>query len=324
VLQEVVTVLDGVRRAAPAIRITHVKGCDVTGRRLDEIDAARRAASDADVALVVVGENEWQARRGDERTGTSGEGFDAATLELTGMQEELVRAVVASGTRTVVVLVNGRPLATRWVAEHVPAILEAWIPGERGGEAVAEVLFGDVNPSSKLPVTIPRHAGQLPVAYNQPRSKAYLLQKGWGVRYVDLDPTPLFPFGHGLSYTRFEYANLRLAAAAIGANESLELRVDVRNSGARDGMETVQLYLRDVVASVSTPVLQLQGFQKVALAAGTSATLTFRLTPASLALYDQRMRRVVEPGEFEVMIGASSADIRLSDRFTVRAAPHRR
>jgi len=141
---------------------------------------------------------------------------------------------------------------------------------------------------------------------------------------VDLDPTPLFPFGHGLSYTRFEYANLRLAAAAIGANENLELRVDVRNSGARDGMETVQLYLRDVVSSVSTPVLQLRGFQKVALAAGASATLTFRLTPASLALYDQHLRRVVEPGEFEVMIGASSADIRLSDRFTVRAAPARR
>jgi beta-glucosidase len=324
VLQEVVTVLEGVRRAAPGIGITHVKGCDVIGRRLDEIERARRAAKDAAIALVVVGENEWQARRDGGRTGTSGEGFDAATLELTGMQEELVRAVVESGTRTVVVLVNGRPLATRWIAEHVPAIVEAWIPGERGGEAVAEVLFGDVNPSGKLPVTVPRHAGQLPVVYDQPRSKAYWLQKGWGVRYVDLDPAPLFPFGHGLSYTRFEYDNLRLGSKTIGANEDLELRVDVRNSGGRDGMETVQLYLRDVVSSVSTPVLQLRGFQKVALAAGASATLTFRLTPASLALYDQRMRRVVEPGEFEVMIGASSADIRLSDRFTVRAAPQGR
>jgi beta-glucosidase len=322
VLQDVVTVLEGVRAAVPGARVTHVRGCDVTPSPLDEITKAKQAASEADVAIVVVGENEWQARRGEERVGTSGEGFDAATLELTGRQEDLVRAVVAAGKPTVVVLINGRPLATRWIAANVPAIVEAWVPGERGGEAVAEVLFGDTNPSGRLPVTVPRHAGQLPVVYSQPRSKAYWLKEGWGVRYVDLDPTPLFSFGHGLSYTTFEYSNLRLGATEIRPDGALDVSVDVRNSGARRGAETVQLYVKDVVSSVTTPVLQLRGFRKVALAPGEKTTVTLTLTPRDLSLYDQRLRRVVEPGEFEVLVGASSADIRLRGNFAVTPAPN--
>jgi beta-glucosidase len=321
VLQEVVTVLEGVRKGVPRSRIEHVRGCDVTGRATDEIEPARQAAKRADVAIVVVGENEWRARRGDERTGTSGEGFDSATLELTGMQEDLVRAVAETGTPTVVVLINGRALATRWIAEHVPAVVEAWIPGERGGEAIAEVLFGDTNPSGKLPVTIPRHVGQLPVVYDQPRSKAYWLAKGWGVRYVDLDPSPLFPFGHGLSYTTFDYSGLRLSAKQIGTHGQLDVTLDVRNTGKRAGLETVQLYVRDVVASVSTPVMQLRGFRKVALEPGAATAVSFTLTPAQLSLYDRQLRRVVEPGAFEVLVGASSADIRLSGSFEVRPGP---
>jgi len=319
VLQHVVTVLEGMRTAAPAARVTYVRGCDVTGRSLDEIAKARQAAGEADAAIVVVGENEWQAHRGEERTGTSGEGFDSATLELAGRQEELVREVAAAGKPTVVVLINGRPLATRWIAEHVPAIVEAWSPGERGGEAVAEVLLGDTNPSGRLPITVPRHAGQLPVVYSQPRSKAYWLKEGWGVRYVDLDPTPLFPFGHGLSYTTFEYSNLRLGASEIPPDGTLAVSADVRNTGQRAGAETVQLYVKDVVSSVTTPVLQLRGFRKAALAPGEKATVRFTLTPDDLSLYDQRMKRVVEPGEFEVMVGASSADIRLRGAFAVSA-----
>jgi beta-glucosidase len=318
VLQDVVTVLEGVRAAAPAARVTHVRGCDVTPSPLDEIARAKQAASEADVAIVVVGENEWQALRGEERVGTSGEGFDAATLELTGRQEELVRAVVAAGKPTVVVLINGRPLATRWIAANVPAVVEAWIPGEKGGLAVADVLFGDTSPSGRLPVTVPRHAGQLPVAYDQPRSKAWWLKNGWGRPYVDLDPTPLFPFGHGLSYTTFEYSSLRLGAKEIRPGGTLDVSVDVRNTGARAGVETVQLYLMDVVTSVTTPILQLRGFRKVALGPGERATVTLTLTPRDLALYDRQMRRVVEPGEFEVMVGASSADIRLTGSFFVR------
>jgi beta-glucosidase len=317
VLQQVTTVLDGVRAALPGGRVDFVKGCDVKGP-LDEISKAAAAARAADAAIVVLGENEWQARDGERRTGTSGEGFDSATLELTGRQEELARAVLAANPRTVVVLINGRPLATRWIAANVPALLEAWIPGERGGQAIAEVLFGTVNPSGRLPVTVPRHAGQLPVHYDQPRSKDYWLKHGWGVRYVDLDPTPLFPFGHGLSYSRFEYSNLRLSAKEIGSAGEIEVRVDVKNTGSRPGVETVQLYLHDVVSSVGTPVMQLRGFRKLPLAPGETATAALTLRPVDLALLDPHLRRVVEPGEFEVRVGASSADIRLTDRFTVR------
>jgi len=318
VLQHVVTVLEGIRKAAPLSTVTHVRGCDVTESAHDDVEAAADAARRADVAVVVVGENEWQARRGEERTGTSGEGFDAATLELTGRQEDLVRAVVDTGTPTVVVLVNGRALATRWIAEHVPAVVEAWIPGERGGDAVAEVLFGDTNPSGRLPVTVPRHAGQLPVVYNRPRSKTWWIEKGWGRPYVDLDPSPLYPFGHGLSYTTFEYANLRLSAPEIDADGRVDVTVDVRNTGARPGTETVQVYVRDVVSSVRTPDLQLRGFRRVALGPGESRSVTMPLGGRELALVDVDLRRVVEPGAFEVLVGASSADIRLRGTLSVR------
>ncbi|MBN1559808.1 glycoside hydrolase family 3 C-terminal domain-containing protein [candidate division KSB1 bacterium] len=319
VLQDIVTVLDGLKQVAPDIDLTYVKGCNVTGEKLNEIANARDAAAGADVAVVVLGENEWQARDEDgERVGTSGEGFDAATLELTGLQLLLVEAVVATGTPTIVVLINGRALATRWIAAQVPAIIEAWIPGEKGGQAIAEVLFGDVNPSGKLSVTIPRHAGQLPVYYSHPKSKRHWLEHGWGIAYADLDPSPLFPFGHGLSYTTFEYSNLTFDKKEMGPGATATISVDVKNSGDRPGKEVVQLYIEDLVASVETPVLQLRGFDKVELQAGESKTVLFQIGPEHLALYDQHMQRVVEPGEFRVKIGASSADIRCEDVLVVK------
>ena len=319
VLQEIITVRKGFQIVAPQCKINYVKGCNVTGAELNEIAKAVKAAKSADVAVVVLGENEWRAhdQRG-QRVGTVGEAFDAATLELTGLQEQLVQAVFAAGTPTIVVLIKGRALATRWIAENVSAILEAWIPGEKGGQAVAEVIFGDVNPSGKLPVTVPRHAGQLPVYYNYPKSKRYWLNEGWGVRYVDMAPTPLFSFGHGLSYTTFSYDNLRFSADEIGRDDSLHVSVDVQNTGTRAGAETVQLYIEDVIATVSTPVQQLRGFEKIRLLPGEKKTVTFTLTPADLALYNPQMQRVVEPGEFKVMIGAGSTDIRLTDRFWIR------
>jgi len=218
------------------------------------------------------------------------------------------------------VLVNGRPLATRWIAENVPAILEAWLPGERGGQAVAEILFGDTAPSGKLPVTVPRHAGQLPVTYDQPPSKAYWLKDGWGSRYADLEPTPLFPFGHGLGYTTFELAGLRLSAREVPADGAVDVAVDVRNTGGRAGTETVQVYVRDLVSSVTTPVQRLRGFRRVSLGAGEAAAVAIPIRVADLALYDRALRRVVEPGEFEVMVGTSSADIRQRATFSVTAA----
>ncbi len=316
VLQDVTTILEGLRSVvSPQTKVNYVKGCNVAGAELNEIDRARQAAAASEAAVVVVGENEW---RKPDKKGTVGEGYDAATLELTGLQEELIRAVAGTGTPTVVVLVNGRPLAARYVAEHIPAVVEAWVCGEKGGRAVAEVLFGDVNPSGKLSVTIPRHAGQLPVYYNSAKSKEYWLTNAWGRPYTDLDPKPLYPFGHGLSYTTFDYGNLKLGAAKIGPGEPVEVSVDIKNTGERAGRETVQLYVRDMISSVSTPVMELRGFEKVGLEPGETKTVKFVLKPADLALLDRHLERVVEPGEFKVLVGSSSEDIRLSRSFVVR------
>jgi beta-glucosidase len=315
VTQEITTILAGIKRTvSPRTRVSHVRGCDVIGTKVNEIRQAREAAAGADAAIVVVGENEWQKKDGQ---GTSGEGYDAATLELTGLQQELIEAVAATGTPTVVVLVNGRPLAIRRAAERVPAILEAWVSGEKGGQAVAEILFGEQNPSGKLPVTIPRHAGQLPVYYNAKKSKAYWIEQGWGKPYVDMDPKPLFPFGHGLSYTRFEYADLRTSSGKIGPEGTIVISADIRNAGSREGEEVVQLYLQDVISTVATPAKALRGFARVRLEAGRKTTVKFELTPDDLALYDKDLKRVVEPGEFRIFIGGSSEDIRLKGSFVV-------
>jgi beta-glucosidase len=314
VLQPVTTVLEGIRQLAPGARVTHVKGCDVVASKLDEIEAARQAARNAQVAIVVVGENAWDATSGHP---TNGEGYDAATLELTGRQQELVKAVFATSTPTVVVLVNGRPLAIPWIAEHVPAIVEAWLPGEKGARAVAEVLFGDYNPGGRLPVTVPRHAGQLPVYYNRPPSKDYWIERGWGRRYADLNAKPLWDFGYGLSYTSFEYSNLRIEPRQIRAGGEVSVSVEVANTGSRAGAEVAQLYLRDVISSVTTPVKQLRGFERVVLKPGEKRTVRFMLTMDDLSLLDRTLKRVAEPGEFQVMVGRSSEDIRLRGAFAV-------
>ena len=214
-------------------------------------------------------------------------------------------------------LVNGRPLSTRWAAEHVPAILEAWLPGERGGEAVADLLFGDHEPEGRLPITVPRHVGQLPVAYDHKPSKAYWIRDGWGKPYADMSPEPLFEFGHGLSYTRFAYTNLRIAPSGIGHGGTVEVSVDVSNEGKRAGQEVVQLYLRDPVASVVVPVQRLRGFEKVSLAAGEARTVRFTLRPLDIALLDADLRWTVEPGTFEVAVGSSSRKLPLTGRFEV-------
>jgi beta-glucosidase len=308
VLQNVTTVLDGIRqKAGPAARISYVKGCDVLGNDRSGFAAAEKAAKEAEIAIVVVGENE---RRAAGNQGTNGEGKDVASLDLTGVQEDLIRAVYATGTPTVVVLINGRPLSTRWTAENVPAIVEAWLPGEKGGLAVAEVLFGDYNPSGRLPISIPRHAGQLPVYYNYKPSKLR-----W--HYVDMSADPLYPFGHGLSYTRFEYSGLRISPPKIRRAASVQVSVDVANAGGQAGEEVVQLYLTDPIATVSRPVQELKGFRKIALKPGEKKTVEFTLTPEDLSLLDRNLERVVEPGEFRVMVGHSSADIKLKGSFEV-------
>lgn len=301
ILQDIVTVLEGIRaKAAPGTKVLHVQGCEVMGERVNQIREAREAARQAQVAVVVVGES----RR------TNGEGRDVASLDLTGMQEELIEAVHATGTPTVVVLINGRPLSVRWAAENIPAIVEAWLPGEQGGTGVAEVLFGDVNPSGRLPVTFARHSGQLPVYYNHTATSS---RRG----YVDLPGTPLWPFGYGLSYTKFEYDKLEISPARIRPDGEVQVAMQVTNTGNRAGQEVVQLYVNDLLSSASRPVLELRGFEKVSLQPGESRRVRFTLTPEDLSYFDAEMRRVVEPGSFEVLAGASAADIRLKGSFDV-------
>lgn len=320
--QHVVTILEGIRaKVGPETKITAAKGCRVLGSDTSGFAEARRAAKNADVAIVVVGENQGQNGVDEEKDlPTDGEGHDVASLDLTGVQEDLIKAVQETGTPTVVVLVNGRPLSTRWTAEHVPAIVEAWRPGERGGQAVADVLFGDYNPSGRLAITIPRHVGQLPAYYNYKPSKAYWIAQGWtrNRAYVDMPASPLYPFGYGLSYTNFEYSNLHIEPVEIHSAGNARVSVDVKNMGSRAGVETAQLYVHEAFALVSTPVKQLRGFERVALERGETKTVTFALTPEDLQLLDQDMHWVVAPGDFEIMVGKSSDDIQLKGTLRVR------
>jgi beta-glucosidase len=301
ILQHVTTVVEGIKAAvSPQTKVTHVRGCDITGADKGGFDKAVKAAREADVAIVVVGESQHD-------THTDGESHDVASLDLSGVQEELIRAVFETGTPTIVVLINGRPLSTRWTSEHVPALVEAWEPGERGGEAVADVLFGNYNPDGRLAISVPRHAGQLPIYYNYKPSKADRIGQG----YVDMPATPLYPFGYGLSYTKFDYGNLRIEPAEIHPGGEAHVSLDVKNTGDRAGVDTVQLYIHEKYAPVSTPVKQLRGFERVALNQGETKTVTFKLAPEDLQLLDIDMHWKVVPGDFEIMAGKSSADITL-------------
>jgi len=231
---------------------------------------------------------------------------------LPGAQEALLQAVAATGVPVVLVLINGRPLSIQWAADHIPAILECWYVGEAGGTAVAETLFGTNNPGGKLPITFPRSVGQIPAFYNHKPSA----RRG----YLFHDNTPLFPFGHGFSYTTFAYSALEIMPQAIPPDGEATISVTVTNTGQRAGDEVVQLYLRDCLSSVTRPVRELKGFQRLTLQPGESRRVAFTLTPANLALLDEAMHLVVEPGEFAVMVGGSSVgDGVVNGRFTVTA-----
>jgi beta-glucosidase len=244
--------------------------------------------------VLVIGTNESVSREAwsDQHLG------DVADLSLMSQQEDLFDALLPIGKPLAVVLINGRPLAIPRVAERAPAILEAWYAGQEGGTAIGEAVFGDLNPGGKLPVTVPRHVGQLPVYYNR-RPTSFR-------SHLDLGREPLWPFGHGLSYTTFSLANLRVTPSTIGSAGRAIVTVDVTNTGSRGGDEVVQLYLRDVVSSVTRPAKELRGFERVTLAPGARTTVTFTLGPEALSLIDRHMQRVVEPGRFEVMVGTSS------------------
>jgi beta-glucosidase len=318
--QEVSTVLAGIKqKISPATKVLYAKGCEVIGGKSD-FDGAVAVARKADVVVMVMGEHPRNAGRGDIRA-TDGEGWDVASLDLTGDQEAVVKAVEATGKPIVMVLLNGRPLSIPWEAEHIPAIVEAWEPGEHGGEAVADVLFGDFNPSGRLAITVPRSSGQLPAFYNYKPSKEYWIKHGDGNGgYADMPGTPLYPFGYGMSYTQFKYSNLRLGSDKIYSGGSVDVNVDVTNTGKCAGVETVQMYLHERYTPVAVPVKQLRGFEQVRLEPGETKSVTMKLTPEDMMLLDRDMHWTVVPGTFDIMVGKSSADISLTASLQVLGA----
>jgi beta-glucosidase len=319
VSQKIRTVLDGIRAAvSKSTKVDYVKGCDIIGGK-PNIAQAVEAVRNSSIAVVVVGESPNNDGSADG-TPTDGEAHDVASLDLTGHQEELVRAIEATGTPVVLVLINGRPLSIPWEAEHVPAIVEAWEPGERGGEAIADVLFGDYNPSGRLAITIPRSAAQLPVYYNYKPAKDYWMKHGWSHNggYSDMPATPLYPFGFGLGYTQFKMSNLKSGPQRIVAHGSTTVSVDVTNTGKRAGVETVQLYLHERYTPVAEPLMNLRGFERVELNPGETKTVTMHITPEEMQLLGSDMKWKVVPGTFDVMVGRSSTDIDLTESFEVK------
>jgi len=311
-----ISILDGIRkRVGDSVKVLYAEGCKITtGKQgwsawyenkvtepdpkseVESIRAAAAVARQADVAIVVVGENESTNREAwsEQHLG------DRDSLDLLGSQEALVQAIVETGKPVVVLLINGRPLSINYVKEHVPAILEGWYLGEQGGTATANILFGDVNPGGKLPITFPRTVGQLPDFYNHKpsRNRTYLFDSR----------EPLFPFGYGLSYTQFHFENVRVEPKSILPGGSAKVSVDITNTGNRAGDEVAQLYFHQRVASVTRPVMQLRGFKRVSLEPGQKITVDFTLTPDDLSLIDLNMNHVVEPGMFDLMVGSSSAE----------------
>ncbi|MGO8674531.1 MAG: glycoside hydrolase family 3 N-terminal domain-containing protein [Limisphaerales bacterium] len=307
-----VTVLDGIKaKVGDRVKVLHAEGCKITqdgSWQQDEVIAsdpaedrkqikqALKIAKQADVIVLAIGGNEQTSR---EAWGLKHMG-DRTSLDLVGRQDELVDAMLSTGKPVIALLFNGRPLSISHLAKKVPVIFECWYLGQECGRAVADVLFGDVNPGGKLPISIPRSVGHLPVFYNHKPSA----RRG----YLWDDVSPLFPFGFGLGYTTFKLENLRLEKKTIARKGSTRVLVDVTNTGRRAGTEVAQLYVRDLVSSVTRPVKELKGFQKVGLQPGETKTVIFDITPKSLAFYDLDMNYVVEPGEFEVMVGNSSRD----------------
>ena len=256
-----------------------------------DLNPAIEIAKKADVAIVVLGESRELVE----------ENRDVASLDLKGNQMALIKAIQETGTPVVCVLLNGRPLSINWISKNVLAIVEAWFPGEAGGNAVADVLFGNYNPAGRLPITVPRSVGQLPFYYNQKPSTIH--------RYVSEKDTPLYPFGYGLSYTEFSYDNLKLGKKAIKKDGIVTVSVDVTNTGTKDGEEVVQLYINDIYSSVTTPLKTLKGFERVYIKKGETKKITFNLPAYELAIWNPKMERVVETGEFELMVGGNSQDL---------------
>lgn len=297
--EDVVTVLEGITSKVPAgTKILYEKGCDVSGQDTERFEEAINAVSNAEVVIAVLGESAIM----------SGEAASRASLDLPGKQEDMLKALSRTKKPVILVLMNGRPLSISWAAENVSAILETWHLGVECGNAVADVLFGDYNPGGKLPVTFPRSVGQVPIYYNHKNTGRPPAQIKYTSKYLDIPSTPLYPFGYGLSYTSFDYSSLKISNEKIGTFGSLTISVDIRNSGSRFGEEVVELYIRDLVSSITRPVKELAGFKRLSLAPGETKTVNFTLGPEHLGFWNEHLEYVVEPGIFKVWVGPNSVE----------------
>ncbi|NRD23051.1 glycoside hydrolase family 3 C-terminal domain-containing protein [Winogradskyella litoriviva] len=290
-----VSVLDGLKKkVGDKVKINYAKGCDIDSFSKEDFPEAISAAKNSDAVVLVVGSSHK----------TCGEGGDRSDLDLYGVQNELVEAIYKTGKPVIVVLINGRPLSINYIAENIPSVLETWYGGMRAGDAVANVIFGDVNPGGKLTMSFPRSVGQVPVTYLE---RPDFIGSGKG-QYRFNDKSPLFPFGYGLSYTTFKYGTPKIESATINADGSTTVSVEVTNTGKREGDEVVQMYVRDDFASVGRYLKMLKGFERISLKPGETKTVTFKLGFDELNVLNQEMKKVVEPGTFTISVGASSLD----------------
>ena len=325
-----ISVLQGIKSlVGDKVKINYAKGCSLSGLSTGGFEDAINAAKKSDAVVLVIGETSvilsglgWGKGPGlaeNEEPFTTGEGYDVTDINPIGVQRELIHAVYKTGKPIILVMIHGRPWSITWEKQNIPAIIEAWFPGERGGTAIANILLGKVNPSGRLNVSIPQSVGHIPVYYNyKPSAKGNNREPGTkekpGRDYVFSSTDPLFPFGFGLSYTTFEYTNMKVSKTKFGTNDEVFIDVDVKNTGLREGKEVVQLYVNDVISSVATPVIALKGFEKINLKPGELKTVRFKITPKDLGLWNVDMKFITEPGEFEVMIGRSAVDVVLSKK----------
>ncbi|MCK4751857.1 MAG: glycoside hydrolase family 3 C-terminal domain-containing protein [Planctomycetes bacterium] len=295
---DVVTVRKAIReKLLPQSRLLYAKGCGIQDDSTEGFNEAVKIANQSDMVILAVGESEKM----------SGEGHSRAYLDLPEVQKKLVKKIHATGKPVIVVLFSGRPLSISWLKENIPAILLAWHPGVQGGNAVADILFGDYNPSGKLTTTFPRTVGQVPIYYNHKNTGRPPREKDrYTSRYIDISWTPLFPFGYGLSYTTFEYKNLKVNPNKIVLGQPITVTIDVQNTGERAGEEVVQLYIRDLVASVTRPVKELKGFRKISLKPKQKKKVSFTITSEQLSFCNQEMKFVTEPGDFKIWVGPDS------------------
>ena len=321
---EAITVLQGLKEVGGSnVKILHARGSNLDADSLFEERAgmfgkslrrdSRSAQAMIDEAVSIANQSDVVVVAAGESAEMSGESSSRSNIDIPKVQQDLIKALLKTGKPVVLVLFTGRPLAIKWESENVPAILNVWFGGSEAGHAIADVLFGDVNPSGKLSTTFPQNVGQVPLYYNH-KNTGRPLQGEWFQKfrsnYLDVSNDPVYPFGYGIGYSNFSYSNIKLSSTSLKANQTLTASVTVTNTGKYDGKEVVQLYIRDVVGSVTRPVKELKGFQKIDLKAGESKTVTFNITPDDLKFYNYDLKYDWEAGDFEIMIGGNSRDVK--------------